>query len=158
MRRPRSSEQNRGLAKGSSGSWVAKLKGDEKTECKLPNGRSRSCREMNLLLSARKLATAKRQKDKSATLVSTQLCDPSICILVHSLKNSQTLPYVSFVSWAERNKIAIAVSSCCKHSCCRPNRSGDFVFLERYHTQTLNRLCFQRKQQIELQGFSLGLR
>ena len=41
-----------GVAKGSSVSWVAKLKGDKKSERKLSNGWSRSSREIKPLLSA----------------------------------------------------------------------------------------------------------
>ena len=41
-----------GVAKGSSISWVAKLKGDKSSECKLSNGWSRSYREIKMLLSA----------------------------------------------------------------------------------------------------------
>ena len=44
-----------GVAKGSSISWIAKFKEDDQTsECKLSNGRSRSYREIKLLLSAGK--------------------------------------------------------------------------------------------------------
>ena len=42
------------VAKGSSVSWVAKLKGDKNSECKLSSGWSRSYKVINLLLSARK--------------------------------------------------------------------------------------------------------
>ena len=41
-----------GAAKGSSISWVAKLKGDKNSEFKLSNGWSRSYREIKMLLSA----------------------------------------------------------------------------------------------------------
>ena len=43
-----------GVAKGSSVSWVAKFKGDIKSECKLSNGWSRSYKVIKLLLSAGK--------------------------------------------------------------------------------------------------------
>ena len=43
-----------GVAKGSSVSWVAKLKGEKNSECKLSNGRSRSYKVIKLLLSAGK--------------------------------------------------------------------------------------------------------
>ena len=42
-------------------SWVAKFKGDHSSECKLSNGRSRSYREIKLLLSAGKWVVAKLQ-------------------------------------------------------------------------------------------------
>ena len=41
-----------GVAKGSSVSWVATLKGDKNSECKLSNGLSRSYKVKKLLLSA----------------------------------------------------------------------------------------------------------
>ena len=40
------------LRKGPPISWVAKLKGDKDSECKLSNGWSRSYREINMLLFA----------------------------------------------------------------------------------------------------------
>ena len=43
-----------GVAKGSSISWVAKLKVDKESECKLSNGRSRSYKVIKRLLSAGK--------------------------------------------------------------------------------------------------------
>ena len=45
---------NLGVAKGSSVSWVAKLKRDRNSECKLSNGWLRSYRVIKLLLSAGK--------------------------------------------------------------------------------------------------------
>ena len=46
--------QGWGVAKESSVSWVAKLKGDKNSEWKLSNGWSRSCEVISLLLSAGK--------------------------------------------------------------------------------------------------------
>ena len=43
-----------GVAKGSSVPWVAKLKGDKHSACKLSNGWSQSYREIHLLLSTEK--------------------------------------------------------------------------------------------------------
>ena len=63
------------VAKGSSISWVAKLKGDKHSECTPSNGWSRSYREVKLLLSARKWMVAKLQGDKSAyPWISGPLC------------------------------------------------------------------------------------
>ena len=67
-----------GVAKGSSISWVAKLKGDENSEFKLSNGRSRSYREMKLLLSAGKWVVAKLEGYKSASQSSMELYYPRI--------------------------------------------------------------------------------
>ena len=52
-----------GVAKGSSVAWVAKLKGDKSSECKLSNGWSRSYKVMKLLLSAGTRVVAKLQGD-----------------------------------------------------------------------------------------------
>ena len=54
-----------GVAKGSSLSWVAKLKGEKHLERKLSNGQSRSYKVTKLLLSAGKCVVAKFQGDKS---------------------------------------------------------------------------------------------
>ena len=67
-----------GVAKLSSVSWVAKFKGDKNSEWKLSNWRSRSYREIKVLLSAGKWVVAKLQGDKSAPQSSTELYDPWI--------------------------------------------------------------------------------
>ena len=54
------------MLRRASVSWVAKFKGDKNSECKLSNGRSRSYKVINLVLSAGKWAVAKLQGAKSA--------------------------------------------------------------------------------------------
>ena len=67
-----------GFAKGTSILWVAKFKGDNNSECRLSNGRSRSYKGIKLLLSAGKWVVAKLQGDKSASLSSMELYCPWI--------------------------------------------------------------------------------
>ena len=62
------------LKKGSSISWVAKLKGDETAERNLSNGWSRSYTAIKLLLSAGRCVVAKLQGDKSASQSCMELC------------------------------------------------------------------------------------
>ena len=57
-------------------SWVAKFKEDINSECKLSNGRSRSCKVIKLLLSAGKGVVAKLQGDKSAPRSSMEFYCP----------------------------------------------------------------------------------
>ena len=61
---------------GSSISCVAKLQGNNNSECKLLNGGSRSCMEIELLLSAGIRVVANLQGDKSASQSSMELYDP----------------------------------------------------------------------------------
>ena len=67
-----------GVAEGFSVSWVAKFKADKNSECKLPNGWSRSYKVIKLPLSAGKWVVAKSQGDKSASQSSMELYYPWI--------------------------------------------------------------------------------
>ena len=66
-----------GVAKKSSISWVAKLKGDKSSGCKLSKGRSRSYREIKLRLSAGN-ERVWSYRDKSEPQSSMDLYDPWI--------------------------------------------------------------------------------
>ena len=84
-----------GVAKGSSVSWVAKFKGDKKSECKLPNGRSRSYKVIRLLLSARNEWSQRyREKNQHPSLpwsfITHGFLDPSAFPELHMVIPSQS--------------------------------------------------------------------
>ena len=64
-----------GIVKGCSISWVTKLKGDKTSECKLPNGWSRSYREIKLLL-LRWPGDSQRESGRFARIDSHELSSP----------------------------------------------------------------------------------
>ena len=68
----------RGVERGSSMSWVAKVKGENNSEFKLSKGWLRSYKVIKLLLSAGKWVVAKLQVDKSACQSSMELSYPWI--------------------------------------------------------------------------------
>ena len=69
-----------GVAKGSSTSWVATFKGDKTSECKLSNGWSQSCREVELFFFLRENEGSRsyRVTYQHRSLPSMELYDPWI--------------------------------------------------------------------------------